>query len=102
MLTAFFDRKLAAVRDLDHLDGLVAGALGQVLDLVDDFVALEDFAEDNVAAIEPASDHGGDEELGTVGVLARVRLEVSAQVQVLPLARATQLAASRERSSHSP
>jgi hypothetical protein len=74
MLTTFFDRKLAAVSDLDHLHGLVAGALGHVLDLVDDLVALEDFAEDNVAAIEPASDDGGDEELGTVGVLARVRL----------------------------
>jgi hypothetical protein len=102
MLTAFFDRKLAAVRNLDHLHRLVAGAFGHVLDLVDDLIAFEDFAEDDVAAIEPASDDGGDEELGTVGILARVRLKSSVQVQSLHLASATQLAVSKEWSSHSP
>lgn len=74
MFPTFFNRKLSTVGDLDHLHGLVAGALGHVLDLVDDLVALEDFTEHNVAAIEPAGNDGGDKELGAVGVLARVRL----------------------------
>ena len=48
------DLELAALGDLDLLAGLVAGALGAVLDLLDDVVALEDLAEDDVAAVEPA------------------------------------------------
>ena len=35
-------------------------------------VAIWDLAEDDVAAIEPRGDHGGDEELGAVGVGAGV------------------------------
>ena len=64
--------ELSALGDLDSLGRLVARALGDVLDLRDDLVALEDLAEDDVAAIEPAGDGGGDEELGAVGVLAAV------------------------------
>ena len=46
--------QLAALGNLDRLDGLVAvGSLG-LLDLLDDFVALEDLAEDDVTAIQPA------------------------------------------------
>ena len=56
--------ELSALGDLDRLDGLVARSLGHVLDLLDDVVSVEDLAEDDVAAIEPAGDDGGDEELG--------------------------------------
>ena len=64
--------ELSALGDLDSLGRLVARSLGDILDLRDDLVALEDLAEDDVAAIEPAGDGGGDEELGAVGVLAAV------------------------------
>lgn len=47
------DLQLAALDNLDGLDRLVArGGLG-VLDLLYNVVALEDLAEDNVAAVEP-------------------------------------------------
>ena len=62
--------ELSALGNLDRLDGLVAGRLGRLLDLLNDLVALEDLAEDDVAAIEPAGDDSGDEELGAVGVLS--------------------------------
>lgn len=48
------DLELAALGNLDGLDGLVVGASLGVLDLLDEFVALEDFAEDDMAAIEPS------------------------------------------------
>lgn len=47
-------------------------ALGHVLDLLDDLVALKDLAENNVLAVEPGGDGGGDEKLRAVGVLAGV------------------------------
>lgn len=48
--------KLATLGDLDSFDGLVSsGSLG-VLNLLDNFVALEDLTEDNVSAIEPPGD----------------------------------------------
>lgn len=56
--------ELSALGDLDRLDGLVARSLGHVLNLLDDVVSFEDLAEDHVAAVEPAGDDGGDEELG--------------------------------------
>lgn len=37
-------------------------------DLPDDIHTLDNTAEDNVAVIEPGGLHGGDEELGSVGV----------------------------------
>jgi hypothetical protein len=66
------DLEFPALGDLDRLDGLVTRALGHVLDLVDNLVTLKDLTEDNVAAIEPARDDGGNEELASVGVLSRV------------------------------
>jgi hypothetical protein len=47
------DLKLAALDDLDSLDRLIARCGLGVLDLLDNLVALEDFTEDDVAAIEP-------------------------------------------------
>lgn len=70
--TFFGNLKLAALGDLDSILRLVAGVLGDVLDLVHDVVAFEDFAEDDVPAVEPGGDGGRDEELGAVGVLAGV------------------------------
>lgn len=46
--------QFAALGDLHGLLGSIPGLLVEVLDLIDDLVALEDFAEDDVAAIEPA------------------------------------------------
>ena len=70
--TFFRHLELAALSDLDCLGRLVARALGHVLDLVDDVEALEDLAEDNVLAIEPGGDGGGNEELRAVGVFSGV------------------------------
>ena len=74
MLTTLRHWNLSRFGDLDHLHRLVARALGHILDLVHNLVALEDFTEDDVAAIEPAGDDGGNEELAAVGVFARVGL----------------------------
>lgn len=52
--TFFGDRELAALGDLDRLDGLVAAGRLGVLNLLDNLVALENLAEDDVLAIEPA------------------------------------------------
>ena len=45
--------QLAALDNLDRLLRLVAGLSLDVLDLVDNVVALEDLAKDDVTAIEP-------------------------------------------------
>lgn len=45
--------KLATLDDLDRLNGLVTAGRLEVLDLVNDVVALEDLAKDNVTAVEP-------------------------------------------------
>lgn len=44
--------QLSALGDFDGLDGLVRLGL-DILDLLNDIKALEDFAEDDVTAIEP-------------------------------------------------
>lgn len=62
------DLQLAALGNLDSVHGLVAGSRLAALDLVNNVVALEDFAKDDVAAVQPGGDGSGDEELGTVGV----------------------------------
>ena len=53
--TFFGDLQLAALGDLDSLDGLVARLGGDVLDLLNDVIALKDLAENDVAAIEPTN-----------------------------------------------
>lgn len=54
--TFFRNLELAALGDLDLRLGLVARELLDVLNLVDDVHALENLAENDVAAIEPAVD----------------------------------------------
>jgi len=66
------DGDAAAVGDDHILDGTVAGIGGRVLDLAHHIHAGQDLAEDNVTSVQPAGLLGGDEELGSVGVLASV------------------------------
>lgn len=55
MNTFFGHRQLSALGDLNRLLGLVARVLLDILDLLDNVVALEDLAEDNVLAVQPAT-----------------------------------------------
>jgi hypothetical protein len=48
--------KLATLDNLDGIDGLIAREGLCSLDFLDNFVAFEDFAEDDVAAIKPTVD----------------------------------------------
>lgn len=48
------NRQLAALGNPDFHLGTVAGASWSVFDLFNDIVALENFAEDDVSAIEPS------------------------------------------------
>lgn len=48
--------QLTALGDLDRLEGLVARSGLEVLNLVDDVVALEDLAENDVAAVQPTKE----------------------------------------------
>jgi len=48
-----FVYNLATLGNLDGLDGLVAGLGLRVFDLLDDIVAFENLAEDDVTAIQP-------------------------------------------------
>lgn len=52
--TFFGHRQFSALDDLDRLFGLIAGVLLDVLNLLNDVVALEDLAEDDVPAVQPA------------------------------------------------
>jgi len=72
MNTFFGDWKLATLGDLDGDNWLVSRSLLYVLDFLDDFVALEDFSEDNVSAIEMGRSGSGNEELRSVGILSGV------------------------------
>jgi hypothetical protein len=60
--------ELTAVRNDGVLDGLVAGLCGEVLDLADDGLAIENLTEDDVLSVEVGSRNSGDEELGAIGV----------------------------------
>lgn len=93
-LVCLFRIQLSALHDLDRLQGSVHCALGYILNQFDNFIALKDFAEDDVATVEPSEKgqsakkkkthqlgaseicirgrNGGDEELRTVGILAGV------------------------------
>jgi hypothetical protein len=61
--------ELPALGNFDRLDRFIARALGHVLDLVNDIVALNNLAKDNVAAIEPACDDCSDEKLGSIAAI---------------------------------
>lgn len=83
--------QLSALSNLDLLSRLIPGTLGNILDLLNNVIALKDLAKYNVAAIQPStsisisnlqcliqeghirSNNSGDEELRPVGVLASVR-----------------------------
>jgi hypothetical protein len=53
--TFLWDLQLSALDDLDIHSGSFVGPLGSVFDDLDNIVSFEDFAEDNVAAIEPTA-----------------------------------------------
>ena len=54
MDTFFGNLQLAALGDLDSLGWLVTRLCLDVLDLLNNIVALENLAKDNVATVEPA------------------------------------------------
>jgi len=68
-------------KDAAYLSGV--GSEG--LDLLDDVHAGDDLTEDNVLAIEPRGDNGGDEELGSVGVGSSVGRGEKSSLGVLEL-----------------
>lgn len=53
--TFFGDGELSALGNLDSLGGLVAWRLVDVLDLLNDVVALENLTEDDMAAVKPSA-----------------------------------------------
>jgi len=61
-----FACELAAVDDGGIVDGLVAALGLEILDLADDALAVDDFAEDDVLVVEMGCRDGGDEELRAV------------------------------------
>lgn len=53
-LVCLFRIQLSALHDLDRLQGSVHCALGYILNQFDNFIALKDFAEDDVATVKPS------------------------------------------------
>jgi hypothetical protein len=72
MNTFVWDREFATLGNLDGLLWLIAGILLQILDLINDFEALEDLAEYDVSAIEPCRGDSSDEELAAICILSAV------------------------------
>lgn len=104
MGTFFRHVQLSRLRDLDSLGGLVSTAFWYVLHLLNDVVALQNFSKDNVLSVQPATailsrgliklgvencslrgDGRGNEELGAIGILARVGHAEHASLGVLQL-----------------
>jgi hypothetical protein len=83
--TFFGHLELSALLYLDGHLGLVTRSFVAVLDLLNDIVALEHFTKDNVLAVEPARNDGGDEELRAIGVAAGVGHAEEALLGVLEL-----------------
>ena len=63
----FVAGKLAAVGYGYVFGGLVTALGGKVLDFADDGFTVQDFAEDDVLAVEVGGWDGSDEELGAIG-----------------------------------
>lgn len=61
--TFFWLLKLSTLRDLNCLRRLVCHALWHILHLLNDIIALNDFPEDDVLAIQPRGDGRGNEKL---------------------------------------
>jgi hypothetical protein len=80
-----WDLELSALGNLDSLGGAVAGLGLGSLNLLDNVVALEDLAEDDVASVEPRGDDGGDEKLRAVRVGSGVGHGQDALLGVLEL-----------------
>jgi len=83
--TFVWNLELAALDDLHFLRRLVTRRLGHVLDLVDDVVAFQNLAKDDVTAVQPRRLGRRDEELAAVGVLARVCHAELSRLRVLEL-----------------
>lgn len=79
--TFFGHRQLSALNDLDRLLGLVAGVLVDVLDLLDDVVALENLTEDDVLAVEPPMEKTG--QLCCCGILHIEDCEAACTYEVM-------------------
>ena len=61
-----FARELAAVDDGGIVEGLVAALGLEILNLADDALAVDDFAEDDVLVVKMGCRDRGDEELRAV------------------------------------
>ena len=57
----------SGVADGGCLLGLSVSA-ADLVELIDDFLSIDDFSEYDVLAVEPGAGYEGDEELGSVGV----------------------------------
>ncbi len=68
MNTFLRNLELAALGNLHCLNGLVTWPLRHVFNILYNIVAFENFAEDNVAPIEPAGDRGRNEELRAIRI----------------------------------
>ncbi len=55
MGTFFRHLQFSRLCDLDSLGGLISSTLGDVLDLLNDIVALQNLPEDNVLSVQPAT-----------------------------------------------
>jgi hypothetical protein len=77
--------QLAAFGNLHSLLWLVTRVLVRVLDLVDDLIALKNFAKDNMASVEPRGNCRGDEKLAAIGVFAGVGHAQKTSLAVLEL-----------------
>jgi len=64
MYTFIRNLQFSTLFDGNGIGGLIALALGNVLDFLHDIKAFENFAEDNVAAIKPIGNDGGDKKIG--------------------------------------
>lgn len=64
--------QLATINDDNVLERAVATVLWNILDLMDNFHALEDLTEDNMFSIQPRGDNSSNEKLRTVGILSSI------------------------------
>jgi len=85
MDTFWWNFELSTLNNLDIAFWLISRCLGNLLDLLNNLVALEDLAEDNVFAIEMTWSRGGDEELRSIGILSCIGHTEKTNLGVLEL-----------------